>query len=291
MFVEKVPSSDEKFPIHISIADTNDYNIYFGVPHMHDDIEVIYVIDGSVEFYIEDKTVVVNAGQIIIINGLVVHSTYEARHKYTKMCMMQFNLNIIYSHLIYINNLLVNFIHRSDFKYSVLTVDENEINKEIARIILSVHDEFSQKKVAYGLAILSLLYDFFRILFRENIIKDYLNLPDKFNTDSLVKIVGAIKYIEKNYSQEIYITDVAEVLEFTQSHFCRLFKQATGKTFVQFLNYYRITMAKNLLLSSNKSITEIMIDCGFKSYSYFNRIFKSENGLSPTEYKKLLVDI
>lgn len=71
-----------------------------------------------------------------------------------------------------------------------------------------------------------------------------------------------------------------------QSIFCRQFKSTTGKTYTHFLNLLKTNHSKIMLLTSNLSIIEIAEMCGFTSISNFNRVFKDEVGLSPSEFKK-----
>jgi AraC-like DNA-binding protein len=69
--------------------------------------------------------------------------------------------------------------------------------------------------------------------------------------------------------------------------FCRYFKKATGNTFVGFLNQYKISQAKRLLLAG-KNVGETCYECGFESLSYFNRTFKKVTNENPSEFKKKL---
>jgi AraC-like DNA-binding protein len=70
--------------------------------------------------------------------------------------------------------------------------------------------------------------------------------------------------------------------------FCRFFKKNTGKTFIEFLNEFRITHACKLLAESDFSITDICYECGYNNFSHFNSYFKKITGKSPSEYRKLL---
>ena len=68
--------------------------------------------------------------------------------------------------------------------------------------------------------------------------------------------------------------------------FCRYFKNTTGKTFVSFLNDFRIVYACKLLGDEHGTIQAVAYDSGFNSVSQFNRAFKKYTGKSPTEYRK-----
>ena len=104
---------------------------------------------------------------------------------------------------------------------------------------------------------------------------------------TLDRISEVLNHIQTNYGDSIKVKDVSEMLNINYSYFCRLFKKATGRTFIEYLNYYRISIAKKRLLQDKATVTEIILDTGFSSFSYFNRIFKRYTGFSPTTYRKL----
>ncbi|MEO1263883.1 MAG: AraC family transcriptional regulator [Bacteroidota bacterium] len=91
-------------------------------------------------------------------------------------------------------------------------------------------------------------------------------------------------YIDENYQQKIELEKVAAMCNLSKPAFCRYFKKATGNTFIGFLNQYRISKAKRLLLMG-KNVSETCYGCGFESLSYFNRIFKKIAKENPTDFK------
>lgn len=91
--------------------------------------------------------------------------------------------------------------------------------------------------------------------------------------------------IDDRYQGKISLEEVAELCNLSKPAFCRYFKKATGSTFVNFLNQYRISQAKRLLMT-NKNVSEACFECGFESLSYFNRTFKKITNANPSEFKK-----
>ena len=70
--IEKVDKTDVRLPIKTYIVDTNERRLH-SEPHIHNEIEIIYMMNGSMEFVVEDQQTVVNAGDIIIINSMTAH--------------------------------------------------------------------------------------------------------------------------------------------------------------------------------------------------------------------------
>ncbi len=99
-------------------------------------------------------------------------------------------------------------------------------------------------------------------------------------------IVGnAKRYIQDRYQQRISLDEAAQAVNASTRHFCKVFKQATGLTFTDYLARVRVEKAKNLLQNPHLRVSEIAYETGFESISQFNRSFKRITGLAPTQYR------
>lgn len=92
-------------------------------------------------------------------------------------------------------------------------------------------------------------------------------------------------YLSRHYSEVIRLSEVAEMVNMSESSFCRFFKQHTSKSFIDFLTDIRLGAASRALIDSSLSIAEIGYDCGFNNLSKFNRIFKKKKGVTPSEFR------
>ena len=92
-------------------------------------------------------------------------------------------------------------------------------------------------------------------------------------------------YLSRHYSEVIRLSEVAEMVNMSESSFCRFFKQHTSKIFIDFLTDIRLGAASRALIDSSLSIAEIGYDCGFNNLSNFNRIFKKKKGVTPSEFR------
>jgi AraC-like DNA-binding protein len=92
-------------------------------------------------------------------------------------------------------------------------------------------------------------------------------------------------FIASNYHRKIEIAEVSAICNLSEGAFCRYFKKANGHTFVSFLNQYRISHAKRLLLT-DRNVTESCFESGFDNLPYFNRIFNKFTGENPLAFKK-----
>ena len=109
----------------------------------------------------------------------------------------------------------------------------------------------------------------------------YVNQYSKKEQERLRRIYA---FIDQHFHQKIDLETIASLCNLTKPAFCRYFKKATGNTFVGFLNQYRISQAKRLLLRG-LSVSETCYASGFESLSYFNRTFKRITRENPTTFK------
>ena len=92
-------------------------------------------------------------------------------------------------------------------------------------------------------------------------------------------------YIRAHYAQDLSMQGVAQVMNYSETHFCRLFKQCFNVNFSAYLNDFRIRQAKQMLLDTNYTAKEVALACGYQDNSYFIRVFKRVTGMTPVDYR------
>lgn len=98
----------------------------------------------------------------------------------------------------------------------------------------------------------------------------------------------ALSVIENRYREPITLQDMADSLLVTPQYTCHMFRQAVGLSPIEYLNRYRISKAKELLLEhADRGIKAITLEVGFESPSYFIRIFRKNEGMTPLEFRRL----
>jgi AraC-like DNA-binding protein len=99
----------------------------------------------------------------------------------------------------------------------------------------------------------------------------------------------AVEYIFTHYARELTLEEVADHLGMKPTYFSRVFKQATGRTFVEFVNRLRISKSCELLADGDKPVTDVCFESGFNNISNFNRRFQKLKGMTPSHYRRLAV--
>jgi YesN/AraC family two-component response regulator len=96
----------------------------------------------------------------------------------------------------------------------------------------------------------------------------------------------AMAYIHEHYAESISRTDLAEHVALNEDYLTACFRRELGVTPITYINRFRVNQAQQLLLDTDKSVTEIALDVGFSDSGYFSRVFRREVGLSPTDYRQ-----
>lgn len=126
---------------------------------------------------------------------------------------------------------------------------------------------------------------------------EFLTLIYKYKTDNIYKnevpentIEGKIytitSYIHTHYSESLSLNFLSSHFFINNYYLSHQFKEITGFTLTDYIHMTRIRNVQAMLLSTDTPITEISLQCGFSSFSQFNRVFRKLVGISPSEYRK-----
>ena len=111
----------------------------------------------------------------------------------------------------------------------------------------------------------------------------YTTVNDQTKKDRLSDV---FEYVKENYKEDISLIAIAKIANLTPTSFCRMFKLKTKKHFVEYLNEIRVSNACKFLIETDMGMSEIAYECGYKTASNFNKLFKKLTGTTPKEYKK-----
>jgi len=129
-------------------------------------------------------------------------------------------------------------------------------------------------------------------MLRELIIRILQTNSKKIYTDETLHMVTdnrlafVIDYIRKNIRESLTVELLSKKAYMSESHFYRVFKTELGVSPIEFINSERIKLAVSLLQNPRKSIKDVFMESGFESRSYFNRLFKRANKITPKAYRE-----
>jgi AraC family transcriptional regulator len=93
-------------------------------------------------------------------------------------------------------------------------------------------------------------------------------------------------FIHANFGTSLSVSTLAQIAGVSTRHFLRAFQESTGQTPLSFVQSVRVDMARQLLMDSRNSITEVALECGFSHGQHFSDRFKGATGLTPSAFRK-----
>lgn len=283
-FHENVDMPDRHFPVRGWIGLYNEHSSVH--PHWHDEIEILYIKEGKVTQQINQNIFSAVKGDIIFIAGNDVHSTYTCEGG-SEILVVQFNTDFIMPVFALSPEKKMIDGFKNGLDMPVAIKEDSIIGTDILHSLNEIVKEFESKTDGYEIIIRSWIYRIIGIASRSFKCRK----TSQENVYSMEKarqmLIKTFSLIDDNYEGEITLEQAARISNLSVSHFCRLFKKATGMTFKEYLTFYRVNRAEQLLATS-KSITDIANDCGFESLSSFIRAFKQHRNSTPSAYRSRL---
>ena len=172
------------------------------------------------------------------------------------------------------------------FQYEVLSLSPEHYYRAAALVNELSHADFYHLAPSTYLNVAELLVIFAKSIEEHPGLCSKKQNPDPLQHSPAIQS-PLITYVHENFLTLTNLEEIADTFFITPSHMCRTFKKLTGFTIFQYINMLKIQKACELLHNTQKSITDIAMECGFNSAMYFGRTFKATLGLTPTEYRQM----
>ena len=271
---ETIPFTDEAFPIRVlpelvtrpTVLDMHPRRISW-----HEQMEFLYVLEGSLVCECDFHEYRCHAGDVVVINPCEPHAVYYDG------CAARY-------HCIMIDTRLCSSPDDAAMRRFIDPITDRRVRfrnvlvgRETAASMLDdLIRENERGEPGYELAVKGDLLRLIAHLYRHE-------MTDSAPRQSAQHAISpALRYIADHYAHAIALSDLAAACCMNESYFCRRFRACTGRTAVQYVNEYRLTKAKALLLTTEYSVAEIAAATGFDDSSYFTRKFKEQYHISPT---------
>lgn len=275
----EMPDLDTAFPFRMLM---NDGDI-LTTPHWHREVELIYVTKGTIALGIDDVPYKLSEGEIAFISGGLIH--YVLASPGSERLVYQFDLPYFLAGK-----------QQADLQKVLSELQpvspqwESETEASVRNLLEGMNQETEQQSLGYHVALKAQFFQLLTLLIRD--IPKRTRSSEKINKlatkDVLEKLDDIFSYVEANYQEVLTLQDIAAVSGYSSFYFTKFFKKNTGKTFLSFLNDYRIDKAKWLLINSDLSVSEIITQTGFESDKTFYRLFKRSMAMAPLEYRNAM---
>lgn len=268
---EKKIIHDKECPIQIfenNVQKGTEKSSVFG-SHWHEYMELHYVLHGKLEVMLDRETVTAGEGQMVVVNGNVLHSGY-CRGSMRALVVI-FAIEDLSKSLARENIIFHNVILDDLFVQEIM----NDIFKEC------MNQEKSSQLICKG-QILRLLAHMARhykkTAMTEEDARKYIQKQERISV--------ILSYIEDNYMRPISNLELAQLIHLSENRFNHVFKECMGTSPLKYINKIRLAKAMQFIKSGQFSTTEVAELSGFRDYNYFSRLFRKTYGCSPTSDMK-----
>ena len=247
--------------------------------HYHPEIELVYVNGGSGKRQIGSHVSYYQNGDLILIGANLPHCGFtDSLTNNDRETVIQFSPDFLgknFWEIPEMRNVRV-LLERAKNGIVFHGEDKNLIGEKIE----ALSSLTNYKRLLGLLEVLNMLENAkdFTLLNAEGFVLD-TELEDHNRINVIFNLV------KNEFKRNIALEEIADVVSMTVPAFCRYFKKTTGKTFVQFVNEYRLVHAAKLLHEKQISITDVCFESGFNNFSHFNKQFKKFTGKSPSVYR------
>ncbi len=245
--------------------------------HWHTQYEIIRIISGSFQLKLEKSTKLYHAGDIIFITGGTLHG--GTPHDCIYECIV-FDLQILLKDNHACSRIIRDII---DQKMTINTyLSENSAT--VLPITKDLCHALSSRKTGYEFMVQGYLYHLLGTIINEHLYEQaHQNLV---SAERISSVKNVLTYISDNYNSNISLENLSHIAGMNPKYFCRYFRNVTGRTPIDYLNYYRIECACEMLSTKDIPIREVAISCGFNDESYFIKTFHKYKGTTPKQFMK-----
>jgi len=263
---EQINLVSSPYPFYIIKNDIYPHQFRRHNMHWHNNLELLYFIEGSAEIIYGTDVITAEKGELVIINIDVPHNIkpITAHSKY--YCMIfgrDFYLQITENKKYTFNR----HIKNANFAFTYMQSIINEQEKPIVGSNMKIHADA-----------MLMLIELMRYHCNNSAISE--NTMSKNNIQIVMR---AIDYIKSRYAENISIDDICNHINFSKYYFCHCFKNVLGMTAIEYINAYRCECAYRLLSSGQANVAEAALLVGFSNSGYFCRVYKQITGHSPSQ--------
>lgn len=233
-------------------------------PMFHAHLEVVYVIRGSIRMQIDGCSRELQAGEMSLCFPYVIHS-YQAAPEASAII------------------LLFSAASAGPFSRRLLQAKPETPYLENGEDLLPLLRQIISHREADTVTDELVAGAYVSALVGELLLRLKLVPVDEMDTAVIRKL---LTYCTQGYKEDISVSSAAQALHISQSYVTKIFSAKLGCSFRTYVNSLRIAEVKKLLTGTDRTILDIMYECGFNNQSSFNRIFFQETGQTPSAYRR-----
>lgn len=255
--------------------------------HWHSELEFVEILQGAIECHIGEEIIELREGDTFFINSGVIHKYQAPKVCREKQCMFSdilFLPEIIApnSSLIYEKYIRPIVLYGKPFLVMRQTQAWEESVQNLYHHIVNVclaEEDLTELRIQAGVS--ELWTRLFHYLYREE-----SEQQENKNILAQARLRKMMQFIWDHFHEKITLDDIAASANISKSAALRCFRSGMQTSPVGYLNDFRLNRAKELLLTSHSTVSEIAVSVGFDNVGYFDRVFRRTFGLTPKQFAK-----
>lgn len=261
------------FPIELYYVDKNAPRYQMSL-HWHIEYELITILDGEFELSLNGRKTVMHKGDCAWVGEGVVHGGIP--HDCIYECIV-FDLQSFLHNMPVCSKNAKKFLSSSQNYTGIY-----EKGSAVADIADRIFNSMECERKGYEFNTIGLMWQLIGEFISLSPQNDYI-VEDEYRVEMLKEVLS---YMKKNVDKHIALDELAKTVGMSPKYFCRVFKEVTGRTPIEYLNYFRIEAACEKLKLTNEPITQIALACGYNDMSYFSKTFCRYKNTSPSNFRK-----
>lgn len=254
-------------------------NFNMDTDHFHDSYEIYYLLSGERHYYIHNRIYALEAGDLVFISKNQLHRTTARNRSRHERILINFDDLFLKP----AESLALDWTDLFQGESFLLRPTAHE-QGEIADLLQAMLREQREDALWSKPYLQTLLVQLLIRLDRIRKAKPSDLTPEQ--SEGQRRVYGIIEYLDARYSEKLTLGGIADHFFISSTYLCRIFKQTTGFTIIEYLNYVRVRETKKLLVETEWPMTRVAAGTGFESIAHFGRVFKGITGRSPLQYRK-----
>jgi YesN/AraC family two-component response regulator len=238
--------------------------------HWHNELQMTWVFEGELEYYIDGDRFKLTSDKIIFVNSNQLHSSKTINRDAKTLCI---NFTLDFFHPLTLEKYILPLIKNHSFSYHLLKLKPYRVAH------LEKFLNWKNETIGY-FSVMNFLSQTF-----EDILDEFENIENKKYDEEIDIFQNMISFVHNNYSDQLTVNEIAVHALINKNRCTSIFKKYTKMSPIKYLNSYRLYIAKNMIIHTDKPISEISADVGYNQISYFIEQFRSNYGLSPLKYR------
>ncbi|WP_431242898.1 AraC family transcriptional regulator [Flavobacterium sp. P21] len=254
--------------------------------HSHPEFELVYILESHGKRIIGNSVESFQPGDMVFLGDDIPHVWLNDEIFYKGINSLKAKAIVIYFSRDLFGNSFYELPEAQEVKkFFAQAIKGVSITGETNALIAKKMSKLLKKK---GFEVVMGLLEILFLLSKSKDLRyindnSYVPVNEDNKNDRLAEV---FKYVKSNYKEEISLDEISKIANLTPTSFCRMFKAKTKKPFVEYLNEIRVSNACKYLIETDLGISEIAYECGYKTASNFNKLFKKLIGTTPKEYRK-----